>query len=142
MPSSLTRNIEKLDFHYYGGSDFPSWMNSECFSRLVEISLIGCLNCTSLPTLGLLPCLKVLNIIDNIYVECIGNEFYSVEERSNMIRTQGMIMVLFPSLEELEFIRMRSLDEWKGWSSSSPSSSWMKEEVKVSEFPVLKRLEH
>ena len=126
-------NLVRLNFHYYCGSDFPSWMNSTCLPSLVEISLVECRRCKHLPTLGLLPHLKVLNLY-GMPVECIGNEFYWDESGSTMIKIHDL--VLFPALEELRLYEMRNLKEWKGWSSSRIKEG----EAKVSIFPVLKML--
>ena len=47
------------------------------FDNLIEIILSGCSECEVLPTLGLLPCLKVLEISDMDNLECIDTKFYS-----------------------------------------------------------------
>ena len=47
------------------------------FDHLLEILLIYCKKCEKIPTLGHLPCLKILHIEGMDNVRCIGTEFYS-----------------------------------------------------------------
>ena len=84
------------------------------FDHLLEIRLIYCKKCEKIPTLGHLPCLKVLDIEGMDNVRCIGTEFYSNyngEGSSNSGGGSGST-VLFPALETLVLRYMNNLVEW------------------------------
>lgn len=51
-------NLKSLKLVSYGGKEFSSWVCDPSFSNLSNLELRDCLNCTSLPSLGLLPALK------------------------------------------------------------------------------------
>ncbi|RVW62667.1 putative disease resistance protein [Vitis vinifera] len=55
-------NLNKLCIQFYGGPEFPRWIRDALFSKMVDLSLIDCRKCTSLPCLGQLPSLKQLRI--------------------------------------------------------------------------------
>ncbi|XP_034703371.1 putative disease resistance RPP13-like protein 1 [Vitis riparia] len=55
-------NLNKLCIEWYGGPEFPRWIGDALFSKMVDLSLIDCRKCTSLPCLGQLPSLKQLRI--------------------------------------------------------------------------------
>jgi hypothetical protein len=74
------------------------------YDNLIEITLSYCTQCEQVPTLGHLPCLRVLKIAGMNNVKCIGNEFYSDGNYRN---------ALFPALKRLELNDMDSLEEWK-----------------------------
>lgn len=63
------RYLKSLTIADFGGGKFPSWMLAGCirndlvFDNLIEINLQFCRKCEEVPTLGHLPCLKVLKII-------------------------------------------------------------------------------
>ncbi|XP_011007867.1 PREDICTED: putative disease resistance protein RGA1 [Populus euphratica] len=97
-------DIRSLTIGGYGGENFPSWMSTLLLNNLMVLRLIVCSNCRQLPTLGCLPCLKILHIIGMPSVKCIGNEFYS--------SSSGSAVVLFPALKELTLSKMDGLEEW------------------------------
>ena len=104
-------NLERLTVAFYGGSKFPCWIGDP-FSKMVNLTLRGCKKCTSLPTLGGLPLLKVLHIEGMGKVKSIGDEFY------------GECKNPFASLKELQFVDM---PEWESWSHSN----LMKENIRA-----------
>lgn len=97
------KNLEKLAIHYYGGIKLPSWIGDPSFTKLLEINLIGCERCTSLPPLGKLHFLKVLCIQGMLELRSIGFELYRDEHSSDFP---------FSSLECLTFDRMPKWEEW------------------------------
>ena len=113
-------NLERLTVAFYGGSKFPCWIGDPSFSKMVNLTLRYCKKCTSLPTLGGLPLLKVLHIKGMGKVESIGDEFY------------GECKNPFASLKELQF---EDMPEWESWSHSN----LMKESIRA--FPNLEKLE-
>ncbi|KAM4113680.1 hypothetical protein ACJW30_04G014300 [Castanea mollissima] len=108
------RYLKSLTVDGFGGKKFPSWMLTSLdawdgillFGNLIEIVLRGCRKCEVLPTLGLLPFLRVLTIEGMDDVRRIGTEFYSNYNNGS----NGNM--LFPALRKLHLIRMTNLVEW------------------------------
>ncbi|QHO55893.1 putative disease resistance protein At3g14460 [Arachis hypogaea] len=98
------KHLKKLSIEYYSGARFPNWLGDPSYQALQSVALRHCQNCTSLPTLGLLPLLKDLYIEGFSKVSSIGLEFYG-----EMTASQ----VPFQSLESLQFCDML---EWKKWN--------------------------
>ncbi|KAG5230732.1 Fom-2 family protein [Salix suchowensis] len=73
------------------------------FPCLEKLRIKDCVKLKSIPTLGCLPRLKILEIERMGEVKCIGNEFYS---------SGGRAGVLFPALKELSLSNMYGLEEW------------------------------
>ncbi|KAK4566063.1 hypothetical protein RGQ29_002314 [Quercus rubra] len=102
-------NLKSLSIEFYGGKKFPSWVGlSSLYHNLIEISLYECSNCEEVPTLGQLPCLRVLEMKRMRKVRCIGSEFYFYSDGSFRNTT-----TLFPALRILKLEMMDSLEEWK-----------------------------
>ncbi|XP_050255404.1 putative disease resistance protein RGA4 isoform X2 [Quercus robur] len=119
------RNLKSLTIEGYGGKKFPSWVGLSLHHNLIEIKL-GCFkNCEEVPTLGHLPCLRVLEISEMKKVRCLGSEFYSDESCKNTI--------LFPALRILKLEAMGVLEEWKDAKELTSAG-----EVLV--FPCLEKL--
>ncbi|KAF3963413.1 hypothetical protein CMV_012188 [Castanea mollissima] len=101
-------NLKSLKIQGYEGKKFPSWDNDlSLFPNLIHIKLIWCTKCEEVPTLGHLPCLRVLEIDGMEKVKSIGSEFYSY---SGSYRNTTK---LFPSLRMLKLEQMYGLEEWK-----------------------------
>ncbi|XP_049368082.1 putative disease resistance RPP13-like protein 1 [Solanum verrucosum] len=109
-------NIKEVRITCYRGTKFPNWLADHSFHKLIEVSLIYCKNCDSLPALGQLPCLKFLTIRGMHQITEVSEEFYG-----SLSCTKP-----FNSLEKLEFIEM---PEWKQWHVLGKG-----------EFPVLEEL--
>ena len=105
-------NLKSLIIESYKGRNFPSWMltgrdamdGSSLLFNLIEITLNDCSICKRVPTLGHLPCLKVLEMREMDKVSFIGTEFYS---------DGNYINKLFPALRRLEFQSMKNLRVWE-----------------------------
>nr|POE70420.1 putative disease resistance protein rga3 [Quercus suber] len=103
-------NLKSLTIKWYLGKKFPSWVGlSSLYHNLIEINLMRCWNCEEVPTLGQLPCLRVLEIIGMGKVRCIGSEFYFNSDGSYSNTTTK----LFPALRILKLEEMETLEEWK-----------------------------
>ncbi|KAK4566258.1 hypothetical protein RGQ29_002483 [Quercus rubra] len=109
------QNLKSLTICGFGGDKFPSWMLTCCdamhglalFDNLIEINLEVCQKCEVVPTLGHLPCLRVLKMVEMDNVRCIGIEFYincDVGSSRN---------AFFPALRRFEMMSMHKLLEWK-----------------------------
>ena len=108
-------NMGKLEIDSYGGLAFPGWVSdASLLTKMVELSLVDCKKCTSLPCLGQLPSLKRLRIQGMDGVKQVGAEFYFYGEAGVSLDK------FFPSLESLYF---EDMPEWEDWSSSSTTES-------------------
>jgi hypothetical protein len=94
-------NLKVLRISNYRGSKFPTWIQDLLFQDLVEISLVCCGRCESLPPLGKLRFLKVLAITSMGVVKYLGNEFH------------GDSAISFPSLTTFCLKRMPNLEVWR-----------------------------
>ncbi|KAK9997718.1 hypothetical protein SO802_022404 [Lithocarpus litseifolius] len=103
-------NLKSLTIKRYLGKKFPSWVGlSSLYHNLIEINLRYCRECEEVPTLGQLPCLRVLEIIGMGKVRWIGSEFYFYSDGSYRNTTT----TLFPALRILKLMGMETLEEWK-----------------------------
>ncbi|GLT30878.1 hypothetical protein SLA2020_056590 [Shorea laevis] len=104
-------NLKSLAIVHYMGKRFPSWMGNDASSssssfllyNMVELRLCYCNECTCIPSLGLLPSLKVLYISGMENVRRMGHKLQPGGAES--IR-------LFPALKELAVRGMKRLKEW------------------------------
>ncbi|XP_050241562.1 putative disease resistance protein RGA3 isoform X2 [Quercus robur] len=115
--------LKSLKIENFRGEKFPLWIlagdNSGgglfLFNHLLEIRLVHCNKCEKIPTLGHLPCLKLLQIEGMDNVTCIGTEFYNSYSGvgSSTGRDGSGRNALFPALERLDLQHMPNLVEWK-----------------------------
>ncbi|KAK4566156.1 hypothetical protein RGQ29_002392 [Quercus rubra] len=101
-------NLKSLTIEWYIGKKFPSWVGLSLYHNLIEINLRYCMECEEVPTLGQLPCLRVLEMEGMGKVRCIGSEFYFYSDGSYRNTT-----TLFPALRILKLEKLYSLEEWK-----------------------------
>ncbi|XP_034703869.1 putative disease resistance protein At3g14460 [Vitis riparia] len=92
-------NLNKLCIQLYGGLEFPRWIGDALFSKMVDLSLIDCRKCTSLPCLGQLPSLKQLRIQGMVGVKIVGAEFYGETRVSAELESP---LSRLPLLKELQ----------------------------------------
>ncbi|KAL9381287.1 hypothetical protein Peur_026944 [Populus x canadensis] len=93
-------NLKMLQISGYDGSKFPNWMMELLLPNLVEICLECCDNCTSVPPFEKLLFLKKLRL----------SRMNSVTHIISAASRTGE--VAFPSLETLELMSLRNLEEW------------------------------
>ncbi|XP_044470869.1 putative disease resistance RPP13-like protein 1 isoform X3 [Mangifera indica] len=113
------KNIKEFTVKGYCGKNFPSWMGDSSFSNMIVLRLEGCVNCTSLPSLGKLSSLKDLTIKGMTKIVSTGFGFYG-ESNSKA----------FQSLETLCF---EDLPEWNHWEP-------LKESEQAGIYPCLRKL--
>ncbi|XP_050378815.1 disease resistance protein RPV1-like [Argentina anserina] len=99
--------LKELQIQYFGGSKLPTWISSPSFAVLVAVTLYRCKNCTLIPSMGQLPALKVLSIMEMNEVTEINHQFF----RNGQSNDQAF--PAFPKLERLEIDIMLKLKEWK-----------------------------
>ncbi|KAK2981311.1 hypothetical protein RJ640_007012 [Escallonia rubra] len=97
-------NLRALKVESYGGIEFPSWLGDPSFSSLACMTLRGCKECISLPSLGHLPSLKELRIKGMDGVKNVGAELCGI--------ISPQVKAAFPALTILEFDNMVGLVEW------------------------------
>ncbi|KAL4631820.1 hypothetical protein ACB092_04G005200 [Castanea dentata] len=123
-------NLKSLTIQFYRGKKFPSWVGlSSLYHNLIEIKLTHCMKCEEVPTLGQLPCLRVLEMEGMEEVICIGSEFYFYSDGSYRNTT-----TLFSALRILKLVAMETLEEWKDAKDLTTA-----DEV-LSVFPCLEEL--
>nr|XP_043608998.1 putative disease resistance RPP13-like protein 1 [Erigeron canadensis] len=98
--------LKILRISFYNGMKFPSWIGNptSSFDHLTELMLIGCENCTELPTLGHLSSLRKLYLIKMKAVQTVSIEL--------LAHTKPFHGDAFPSLESLEVDNMQCLEKW------------------------------
>ncbi|XP_031397866.1 putative disease resistance RPP13-like protein 1 [Punica granatum] len=97
-------SIKNLEIDGYGGTKLPSWIGGPSFVQLERLRLCNCGKTKMLPSLGVLPQLKELEVERMDAICAVGPEFY------------GNTAKPFPSLETLLFINMSA---WEQWSLST-----------------------
>ncbi|RLM84337.1 hypothetical protein C2845_PM04G07540 [Panicum miliaceum] len=102
-------NIMELVVRNYAGNKFPAWMQDSYLCNLVSVTLDNCHECSELPYLGDLPCLKSLFIQRMNSIESFGIE-------SNSLAIEENHPLRFPSLEVLTLWEMYDLRFWVGIS--------------------------
>ncbi|KAL6327383.1 hypothetical protein AAG906_019073 [Vitis piasezkii] len=107
----------------------PTLDRGALFSKMVDLSLIDCRKCTSLPCLGQLPSLKQLRIQGMDGVKKVGAEFYG--------ETRVSAGKFFPSLESLHFYSMSEWEHWEDWSFSTESLFPCLHELTIVDCPKL-----
>ncbi|XP_058721591.1 putative disease resistance protein At3g14460 [Vicia villosa] len=111
-PSTI---LKSLSISEYPGDKLPNWLGNPLFSNMVRLKILGCKNCSRLPSLGQLSNLKVLFISEMQSIKSIGTMFYGSDSPS---------FKPFTSLETLSFENMAEWEEWKligGTSIEFPS---------------------
>ncbi|PRQ20875.1 putative P-loop containing nucleoside triphosphate hydrolase, leucine-rich repeat domain, L [Rosa chinensis] len=100
---TVSPSIKKLSINGYSGTKFPEEMSWP--RNLTELNIINCRRCESLPPLGQLPVLKILNIQGMDSVVRIGVEFSGEGDRP------------FSSLKELSLKDFPELRTWRSIDS-------------------------
>ncbi|KHN20832.1 Putative disease resistance RPP13-like protein 1 [Glycine soja] len=96
-----SKHLEKLSMRNYGGKQFPNWLSYNSLSNVMSLKLDNCQSCQRLPTLGLFPFLKNLEISSLDGIVSIGADFHGDSTSS------------FPSLETLKFSSMEAWEKWE-----------------------------
>ncbi|KAJ0483767.1 putative virus X resistance protein-like, coiled-coil [Helianthus annuus] len=105
-PNSDT--LKTLSVVSYGGTQISNWVGDRSFHELVNVCIRDCRKCKSLPSFGLLPSLKRLQIQGMDEVKIIGLEL------------TGNDVNAFRSLEVLTF---EDMSGWEGWSTKNEGSA-------------------
>ncbi|OMO95064.1 Disease resistance protein [Corchorus capsularis] len=125
------QNLRSLTIKYYGGVEFPSWMEDPLFTNMVCLKLHGCKRCTLLPSLGQLPSLKDLSIGGMDSIKHLGTEFFG--EDNPLIKP-------FPLLEILKFEDMK---QWEEWSFENGVNGFpCLRQLSILLCPMLKKFSH
>ena len=102
-------SLKSLRIKGYLGKKFSSWVGlSLLYHNLIQIYFIWCKKCEEVPTLGHLPCLRVLEMEGMEELRSIGSEFYNYSDGSYRNTT-----TLFLALRMLKLKDIYNLEEWK-----------------------------
>ncbi|KAM3700017.1 hypothetical protein ACJW31_05G069500 [Castanea mollissima] len=105
--------LEHLQIYWYEGRTmFPNWIMS--LTKLKELEIIGCKNLNSIPPLGKLPFLELLEIRNADSVKKVGVEFLGIEVKDKKYKGLAASLILFPNLKSLKFWNMKEWEEWGG----------------------------
>ena len=96
-----SKHLKELSIRNYGGKQFPNWLSHNSLSNVVSLELDNCQSCQRLPSLGLFPFLKKLEISSLDGIVSIGADFHGNSTSS------------FPSLETLKFSSMKAWEKWE-----------------------------
>lgn len=102
------KELQHLEIICYGGSKFPTWISLPWFEKLTSIVLFKCENCQLLPSLGQLPSLESLAMIELVEVKIIDSSFCI--ETATPYKDD---FVAFRKLQRLVIESMLSLEEWR-----------------------------
>ncbi|KAL4338865.1 hypothetical protein AHAS_Ahas12G0252900 [Arachis hypogaea] len=122
-------NLKELEIRGYRGTTFPDWLGHSSYCNITTITLYGCRNCCMLPSLGQLPSLKHLTILNFESVEIVGAEFYFYQNDEFCLETP------FPKLETLWF---SSMPCWKEWRSMELNAFPRLRELTIWKCPMLR----
>ncbi|XP_020584326.1 putative disease resistance protein RGA1 [Phalaenopsis equestris] len=113
-------NLRKLTIHGYIGARSAGWMIPSLLGNLESIRLHKCFGWESLPPLGQLPFLKLLDLSDMPQVKRLGHEFHGKGENGG-----------FRALETLLIRKLEALEEWSDNAAETEFHQW---------FPSLQKL--
>ncbi|XP_047952590.1 putative disease resistance RPP13-like protein 1, partial [Salvia hispanica] len=109
-------NLKTLTIKGYKGSRLPHWMSSP-LNFIKEIDLGNLSEVSSLPAMGKLPFLEWLFIKEAEQLKLVGREFLGIESSSSNV------IVAFPKLKELKFIRCSKWEEWEDITEEEEESA-------------------
>ncbi|XP_042020736.1 putative disease resistance protein RGA3 [Salvia splendens] len=122
------RTLNILVLIQYKGSRLPHWMSSP-LNFIKEICLGILSEVSSLPSMGKLPFLEILNIFSVEQLMFVGREFLGIESSSHDI-----VVVAFPKLKKLGFFECSKWEEWEDITEEEEESA------AISIMPCLTRL--
>jgi hypothetical protein len=114
-------NLKSLTINNYGGQSFPDWVGHDSFFNMVSLHLNKCKFCCNMPSLGQLPSLQNLSIVEFDGVVRVGPGFYG--SGSSSIRP-------FKALKVLRFELMLKWEEWFSFGAGNEGEA----------FPLLQEL--
>ncbi|KAJ1436930.1 Virus X resistance protein-like, coiled-coil domain [Sesbania bispinosa] len=103
------KGLKVVGIKRYRGTSFANWVGNSSYHNMTRVSLESCSKCCILPSLGQLPSLKSLEIVNFNVLESIVIKFYKNENDSSSS------IAHFSSLEYLSFDKMLC---WEVWHSS------------------------
>ncbi|XP_020970366.1 putative disease resistance RPP13-like protein 1 isoform X4 [Arachis ipaensis] len=121
--------LKELTIRRYRGTIFPDWLGHCSYNNMTHISLVCCMNCCMLPSLGQLPSLKSLYIRDFGQLSSIGIEFYKNED------DPSLHIAPFPSLETLQF---QDMPCWEVWNLPDSETFRQLKSLQITDCPMLK----
>ncbi|XP_057549959.1 putative disease resistance protein RGA3 [Amaranthus tricolor] len=119
-------NLQDLRIICFGGSTFPGWISHPSFVQLTKITLFKCANSLILPSLGQLPFLESLSLIELINVRIIDDHFRTEKLNADAAGDDGFQFTAFQALQKLEIKSMINLEKWI--------------DVESQDFPCLEKL--
>jgi hypothetical protein len=124
-------NLKSLTINNYGCKSFPDWVGHDSFFNMVSLHLNKCKFCCNLPSLGQLPSLQNLSIVEFDGVVRVGPGFYG--SGSSSIRP-------FKALKVLRFELMLKWEEWFSFGAENEGEAFpLLQELYIHDCPKLTR---
>ncbi|XP_042024521.1 putative disease resistance protein RGA1 isoform X3 [Salvia splendens] len=123
-------NLKKLVIRRYEGSRLPDFMSSP-HNYIKEIHLTFLSEVSSLPAMGKLPFLEILQFYRLDELMFVGREFIGIESSCDDV------VVAFPKLEVLNFSRC---SKWEEWEDMTEEEEEEEESAAISIMPCLTKL--
>ncbi|KAH6806424.1 hypothetical protein C2S51_031255 [Perilla frutescens var. frutescens] len=101
-------HLKELELTSYPGSKLPGWISNPGYTNIISIDLYNCMNCDLLPSIGQLPALKTLRIVDMRNVRSINSSFCRNSKAPVVVKPA------FPRLETFILNEMHNLEKWSG----------------------------
>ncbi|XP_059440533.1 putative disease resistance protein At3g14460 [Corylus avellana] len=124
-------NLKILTINNYGGQSFPDWVGHDSFFNMVSLHLNKCKFCCNLPSLGQLPSLQNLSIVEFDRVVRVGPGFYG----------SGLSSIRpFKALKVLKFELMLKWEEWFAFGAENEGEAFpLLQELYIHDCPKLTR---
>ncbi|GER52563.1 leucine-rich repeat-containing protein [Striga asiatica] len=107
-------SLKELQITQFGGLKLPSWITDPSYAHLASITLYKCMNCDILPSLGKLPSLKILHIVEMKSLAKIDTLFCRDSGGVQVLDPSVKVENAFSKLEKLTIENMSELEKWTG----------------------------
>ncbi|KAJ3704449.1 hypothetical protein LUZ61_008154 [Rhynchospora tenuis] len=130
------KGLKVLKVQQYGDPKFATWLSNPVgLQNLVELHLVGCSQCKTLPAVWMLSSLQVLCLKHMISLTCICSIPHVDNDDSSK---------LFPRLKKLVLVDLKRLERWQEEETSLQMTLEfpLLSEIEITKCPILKTMPH